>query len=124
MMRWLKRYFKKPEEKAHDYTEDNFREALQKFVPMGNSESDILNEIETITFSKAKPADIHSRPLDVTVKWRRLNYTTRYTINYRSYGNEYAFEELCCVIKSGYDYYRKTIMEELTKKIGDVTADG
>lgn len=124
MMRWLKKYFKKPEEKAHDYTEINFREALQKFVPMGNSESDILNEIETITFSKVKPGNIYSRPLDVTVKWRRLNYTTRYTINYRSYDNEYVFEELCCVIKSGYDSYRKTIMEDLTKKMEDIVEDG
>lgn len=124
MMRWLEKWFRKPEEKAHDYTEDNFREALQKFVPMGNSESDILNEIDTIKFYKAKTSNAHSRPLEVVIKWRRLNYTTRYTINYRSYGTEYLFEELCCVIRSGYDHYRKTIMEELTKKMGDAIEDG
>lgn len=91
---------------------------------MGNTESDIFNEIETITFHKVKPGNIYSRPLDVTVKWRRLNYTTRYTINCRLYGNEYLFEEFYSVIKSGYDSYRKTIMEDLTKKMGDVTEDG
>ena len=124
MMRWLKRHFKKPEEKLHDYTEINFREALQNFVPMGNTESDIFNEIEAITFRKAEPDHVHSRPLHVSIKWRRLGYISKYTINCRPYGNECLFEEFYSVIKCGYDSYRKTIMEELTKKIGDVTEDG
>lgn len=133
MMRWLKRHFRKPKEKSHDYTEINFREALQKFVPIGNTESDIFNEIETITFHKAEPDHTYSRPLYVSIKWRRLDYISKHTIpddlstrtyNCRLYGNEYLFEEFSSVIKSGYDSYRKTIMEDLTKKMEDIVEDG
>lgn len=126
MMRWLKRYFKKTEEKKQDGTDERFRMVLQKVVPLGNSYVDIFNEIELIKFNKVNDKP-YSRPLEVTIKWRRSMELSYFTINYRSYGDlddEHFINEFCSYLESRYNDYRENLIKNFTDKIGDVTADG
>lgn len=126
MMRWLKRCFKKTEEKKQNVTEECFRMALQKVVPLGNSYVDIFNEIELIKFNKIDERP-YSRPLEVKVKWRRSMEVSTFTINYHSYGDsddEHFMDEFCSYLESRYNDYREKLVKNFTDKIGDVTADG
>lgn len=126
MMRWLKWCFKKTEEKKRDGTDECFRMAIQKVVPLGNSYVDIFNEIEFIKFNKVNDKP-YSRPLEVTVKWRRSMELSYFTINYRSYGDlddEHFIDEFCSYLESRYNDYREKLIKNFTDKIGDVTADG
>lgn len=126
MMRWLKRCFKKTEEKKRDGTEECFRMTLQKVVPLGNSYVDIFNEVELIKFNKVNDKP-YSRPLEVKVKWRRSMEASTFTINYHSYGDsddEHFINEFCSCLESRYNDYREKLIKNFTDKIGDVTADG
>lgn len=126
MMQWLKRCFKKTEEKKQNATEECFRMALQKVVPLGNSYVDIFNEIEIIKFIKVNERP-YSRPLEVKVKWRRSMEVSTFTINHHKNGNsddERFINEFCSHLESRYNEYREKLIKNFTDKIGDVTADG
>lgn len=126
MMRWLKRYFKKPEEKKRNITNEYFYKTIQQIVPVNNSLADIFNEIETISFGRSS-ASTRSRPLEARVKWKRLNEVSTFTFNYCLSGDlddERLINDFCCRLKDAYDGYREILMERFIDKVEDVIKDG